>query len=706
MKNHAKAIIGIILIAFILVAVINYRGLPVDCLENREERDITSSDFTFVNGVEISESQFRNAISDAYIVLKNEPHIRTLIIDVSNIETNADIMMCTVWFGTEQDGFWEMNNESKELQIGQNRFVVPYDGKYNEIRIDFGEQEGEIVTINSIRAINKFADWRNYITDVLLVTMVLLAIYILFLFFKSYGTQIEALDQTIWEKFIWPFRKLYLDISRFCSRNRAALLSLIVFAIVLYGGYFFNYTLSIDEENFQANANEYLVFVSSGRFFLGLLVKIFGNSPFFNVIAGGLMMFIAAIILCSLLDHYKRCTQFSCFITCGLFMSMPYVIGETLNFSMQGMHIAMGYILVALALYVFSYVDLQQNRKENFTLSFWAALLFVFSLGIYQSFVTVFIFLVSAISMLIIESGAEISKTMKFIFKNIIFLICAMVIYEGIVYLCHKFIASDNGYLGGFVGWNKSQSNLWVWQNVVSNLIKVIKGEYYNQTAGSILKVSVLLYLAYSIYLLITHKKGKKILLFIIEFSLVIIPFLIPLCTGSFILLGRSLNALPIFLAFIWFQILNDINKYKFIKAAGWSVAILLLIFQTKYYNEFVYADQLRYQQDIELAGAIMTEINRVVENTDKPLVFVGTHSVDYKGNLSNVNGCESFFAFQNGNNLRILNFLNLSGYKVMYPTGEQINDAMQSAVELTEWPKAGCIEEKEEYILIKLGNI
>lgn len=54
MKNHAKAIIGIILIAFILVAVINYRGLPVDCLENREERDITSSDFTFVNGVEIS----------------------------------------------------------------------------------------------------------------------------------------------------------------------------------------------------------------------------------------------------------------------------------------------------------------------------------------------------------------------------------------------------------------------------------------------------------------------------------------------------------------------------------------------------------------------------------------------------------------------------------------------------------------------------
>ncbi len=705
MKSHIKFIIGLIIIAFTFVAVKNYRGLPVDCLDKREEKDISVSDFIVVNGVEILENKFQSVANDAYIVFKNEPLIRTLLIDVSDIETNADIMMCTVWFGTKQDGFWDMNCISKELHQGTMKFVIPYDGKYNEIRIDFGEQSGESVTINSIRAINKFSDWQNYIFEVVLVVSFLSVIYILTLFIRRYKDQINILDKNIWEIITCPYRKLCMDICAFFNRNKSALKCLIIFAIILYGGFAFNYTLSIDEENTRTNPNEYLHVVSSGRFFFGLIAKIFGDTPFFNAIIAGIMMCFAAILLCMLLDRYIRCSQFCCFITCGLFMSMPYVIAETLNFSMFGVLIALGYILAVLALYLFSYIDLQKKAKSNLPFVFSGIVLMVLSVGIYQSFVIVYIFLVAGISLILLKTEEKTSETIKFIFRNICFLAIIMILYEIIVYLCHKFIIPDNGYLDGFIGWNKMRSNQWVWQNAVANTLKVIRGEYYNQTSGNILKISISIYIAYGILTAMVQKKGKRLLTVFIMCSLIFIPFIIPLFNGSFLMLGRSLNALPVLLGFIWFLILQNVNEYNVPRVLCEFVAVLLLIFQTKDYNQFVFADQLRYQQDIRLAGAIMEEIDRTIDNPNKPIVFVGTHFVDYAGNLSDVNGCESFFAFGSGDNFRILNFLNLSGYQVIYPNQEQINNAVQSAVELPVWPKQGSIQDKGDYIIIKLGN-
>lgn len=705
MKKEIKCVIGLLCLAFVLTAFKDYRGIPIDSFRSRVMSNISPSDFTVVNGIEIEGNQYRSTVDDAYIIFKNNDHNRTLLIDVSTIETNSDILMCTVWLGTEMDGFWDMNIISKELHLGINKFVIPYDGKYSDIRIDFGEQAGELVTVDSICIVNRFSDWQNYIKNAILMAAILIAIYAIMLFLMKYRDKIENLDTSLWDFLICPFRKLFADIYLFCIRNRRALKCLIVFSIVLYGGFAFNYTLSIDEENNQMNPNEYLLYISGGRFFLGILIKLFGNSPFFNAIVGGVMMYIAAVMLIALLDRYKTCTQFSCFVFCGLFMSMPYVIGETMNFVMQGMHTALGYILVALALNLLSYLNWGQNKRKELSLLFWGLFFLVLSVGIYQSFVVVYIFLVAGITMLQLQSEDKISKTVRFVLKNILFLFIILSCYEIIVFFCHKFIVSDSGYLGGFIGWNKMRSNQWIWQNTVSNFLKVIKGEYYNQTGGNIVKISIIFYTIYVIVAILKQKKEKKILMLFIAGSLIIIPFAIPLCLGSFYMLGRSLNALPIFLGFIWFLILNEIDKYKLLGAAVETIALLLLIFQTKYYNEFVYADQLRYQKDVIMAGSIMEEIEKKIEDPNKPLVFVGTYFVDYSGNLSNVNGCESFFAFGNGDNLRILNFLNLSGYKVMYPNADQINDAIQCAAQFPKWPREGCIQDRGDYILIKLGN-
>lgn len=707
MKNHIKFVIVLIFISFILVSVKNYRGLPIDCLEKREENQIGVSDFIVVNGVEILGNQYRSVIDDAYVVFKNAPSIRTLLIDVSNIETNEDSMICTVWFGTEQDGFWRMNSISKKLHPGLMKFVIPYDGKYNEIRIDFGEHEGETVAVNSIYAVYKFDDWQNYIFRSFACSCILTAIYILTLILKRYKDQLKVLDKNIWEKFIQPYKKLYVDICTFCSRNKAALKCLVVFAIILYGGFAFNYTLSIDEENSNADPkNSYMHVISMGRFTYLIIRQIFrGSAPFCTAITAGIMMCFAAILLSMLLDRYIRGSQFCCFITCGLFMSMPHVIAEALNFLGFGLNIAIGYILVALCLIFLSYVDIHGSKKDNLPFVFWGILYMILSVGIYQGFVIAYIFLVAGISLIHLRTEEKTSKAIKFIISNIIFLSIIMFVYETIVYVCHKLIVSDDGYLNGFVGWNKWMSNQWVWQNTIANTFKVIKGEYYNQTGGNILKISIIIYMIYGIFAVMMQKKGKKLLTACIMSSLVFIPFMIPLFNGSFIITGRTLNALPILLGFIWFLILTDVNQYNLLRIACESIAILLLISQTKSFNEFVYADQLRYQQDIQLAGAIMEEIERTVDDANKPLVFVGTRSVDYAGNLSNINGCESFFAFENGDNFRILNFLNLSGYKVMYPNDEQKNDAIQSAVELPVWPKEGSIQDRGEYIVIKLGS-
>ena len=156
----------------------------------------------------------------------------------------------------------------------------------------------------------------------------------------------------------------------------------------------------------------------------------------------------------------------------------------------------------------------------------------------------------------------------------------------------------------------------------------------------------------------------------------------------------------------IWFVILNDLRELKISYKFVGCLAIITLIFQLKYYNEFVYTDQLRYQLDINLAHDIMCEIEKIENYENKPVCFNGVYNFKNQNTLAQVSGCESFWAFGTGDTLRILNFLNLSGYTVQYPSEEQKQTARQQSLNLPTWPNEGSVYDAGDYVIVNFENI
>ena len=272
--------------------------------------------------------------------------------------------------------------------------------------------------------------------------------------------------------------------------------------------------------------------------------------------------------------------------------------------------------------------------------------------------------------------------------------------------LCIKYIGPQSGYLESvFVGWNKWEPNDWVLYNVWENWTKLLNGTYFNLTAGKIVRYSVICFVIYAFITIVISNKFNRWIMLIFCPLLLILPFAIPLCLGTFIMLGRSIEAFPIMLGVIWYLILNSVEKFKVLNRITVCFSVFLVLMQVRSYNSFVYADHIRYDLDISMARDIMVEVQQIEGYRDKPLCFTGTYHFDNAYSLEYISGCESFFNFNGGENKRILNFLNLSGYSVAYPTDEQLMTAREQATNMPAWPSEGSVVDQGDYIIVNLSR-
>lgn len=684
-----------------------YGGVPYDVFKNGNEYDIMSSENVQINGYGINGFQYTSLVDDPNITFYDQ-HIRTIILDIQEMHI-SDNNICKVYFSDSKEDFSEQFSKEYSLKVGRNYLVVPYIHSNNNVRVDIGNDEGDTILISSFLLCDKFIISPFEAKKILLLLLIIIIITTVYILYQRKERLVE-LSNAIDSKVFSPFYSTFELVKAFGARHKLSIGILGLITAIAYSALINNYTLSIDEENNMTNANEYLVYISSGRFMLALLIKFFGNSPYFNSFSAGIFMFIATILLLIIFEKYQKSTKLSLIISGGLFISMPYVIGETLNFSMQGIYISFAYCsLLFSILMLISFID---AREKNGRLSFFVFFIVssVTAFGIYQSFVVVFVFVISCIFFIRvrqIRSADSLKELHLFIIQSVILLSCALILYVFINLICGKLISPPLDYLtNNFVGWNKHMENTWVLRNVWSNWSKLIKGEYYNMTGGNIVKITMIFYSFWSLITLSSVNRYNRLWIYILVPATIIIPFFIPLCLGSFIMLGRSLNAFPVLIAFIWFVILNDLRELKISYKFVGCLAIITLIFQLKYYNEFVYTDQLRYQLDINLAHDIMCEIEKIENYENKPVCFNGVYNFKNQNTLAQVSGCESFWAFGTGDTLRILNFLNLSGYTVQYPSEEQKQTARQQSLNLPTWPNEGSVYDAGDYVIVNFENI
>ena len=693
-------------LCFIGCCILSYKGFPYDILKKENRKEIDFNRDTVLNGYSYGLDSVLLAIcDDPNITMENMKGIRTLILIIEEINFVEDDNEIKIYYAKADENFSEEFSIKQRLRIGKNIITLPYDLQYEKIRLDIGNKKDESIRLIGFDSSNKFKNITQLFIRWIFSSLVLTVLIYFLLYLREKKEILKEKNEKINEGIFYPLNYLYEELKQFIKQNKAVVIGIIIVGVITFGAQIWNYTLSIDEENNLMNKEEYLIYFASGRYTLALFLRFFSCSPYFNLFIASTLMCISAFLLCLLLDKIvnetgKKTNQYMMFFCAGFYISMPYVIGETFNFAMQGPFIALAYCLVIGSIFLLN----DKNINHIKIRLLWSLIFSVISFGAYQSFMIVYIFIVA--SLVLLKVREDIYIVLKYLFRYIVVFIVSAILYLIINHLCGKYIIPHNDYLENtFVGWNKHMPNDWVWKNVWMNWYKVITGKYYNMTGGWIVKISILIYAIYSFISIVYANKWNRTLLIILYPLMLILPFSIPLSLGSFIMLGRSLNAFPVLLGFIWFIVLQDIRNYKILFKIVTFISSIMLIYQVRTYNEFVYIDQLRYRLDIELANLIMNEVYQIEDFTNKSLVFIGTYDFKNSNNLYMVSGCESFFGFQSGDNYRVLNFLYLSGYDVRYPTQEQYEEASIAAENMPIWPNKGSILDKESYIVINLGR-
>lgn len=141
--------------------------------------------------------------------------------------------------------------------------------------------------------------------------------------------------------------------------------------------------------------------------------------------------------------------------------------------------------------------------------------------------------------------------------------------------------------------------------------------------------------------------------------------------------------------------------------------AVALLVFvQSADMNRWFYNDYVRYQKE---SYAVHTLANKLLatRDTEKPVVFTNS---PYSGYLDTalypgrqVNGNSLLYwcgyAFQNKEQPFIAEVFQMYGYDfVRSPTEEQFDAACLAAETMPAWPKEGCIQEFEDFIVVNFG--
>ncbi|MBR3834618.1 MAG: glucosyltransferase domain-containing protein [Lachnospiraceae bacterium] len=705
LRIHHYIIIFCMLVA--IYCIYNYLGIPFDAFKKASTIDVLTSEQVICNGSSFEGNKYKIEASDHCIIISGDEY-RTIEIDIETLPGgNAS---CIIYFAGDNQSFTDRYHKQYVLEEGMNKLVIPYRKDFSSVRIDIQGDVGTEFAFNSFNAVNRYSRLWMDLKIIVPLYIIIVGIVLLLINLKERKNKVLECDDKIYDYIFEPFKLFWGDLCDFVSKNKTTLFVLGVVALVAFGGQMFNYTLSIDEENATINPDEYVYVLSCGRFSLAFLLKLFQNSPFINTIFAAFFMYGASVLMLMVLRLYISVDdKILPGVICGsLFMCMPYVIGQSLNFSTFGVWIALGYVLSFFAVLLFSYTEKKEtNHKWIFFL--YSILLLTFTFGIYQSFLAVYVYMVVCLVYIFIKqlkSKEEIKRILFFIVKTVMIFAIAFVTYEIINVICEKYIISSSAYLEStFVGWNKWEPNSWVFYNVWENWSKLLNGTYFNLTAGEVVKYSVLAFIIYSFVSIALASRSNRIYMLIFTPFMVVMPFVIPLALGTFVMLGRSLEAFPIMLGIIWYLIFADLKELKVVYKMVGVFAVALVVVQLKHYNEFVYADQLRYQLDIEMASEVMMEIEKIEGHEGKAICFVGTYDFDNRYSLEHISGCESFFDFAGGDNNRILNFLNLSGYNVKHPSGEELQAAKNIAPTLPIWPHDGSVSDQGSYIIVNLSG-
>jgi hypothetical protein len=499
------------------------------------------------------------------------------------------------------------------------------------------------------------------------------------------------------------------NFKNFIVKYKVPIICSFIFTLICFGFMLTNHSLTIDEEtwinsNDVSNASLWLM---QGRFGIYLIDKFLVPTgtyiPFlWDFLSVLIWNFSGVCFLFCISMFYPKFNKFSSFVFCAYFSSLPLVVGEIISYSMFNLQQSLGMLFMAISVF-FIYTYFNDNNTRYIIIS--SILLFA-SISIYQAFTVVYIVMIVAyVLFLALEHNYEDTKQIIMNIKKAIFaLIPGVLTYYLVNKIITTFIAPDpNNYLGGYIGWNKRKSNIRVILTTFHYIEKILFGDSAVYGGKVILAVTCL----FLIYVIVSFTNTKKSIIFVLSILLIIAPFSMAIALGTSGITGRTYTALPLAGAIELLLVNNWINKNRIFKLVVTISTVYILIFNSMYMNRLFYDSFTVYQFDTNVGNEIIHDIGRDGYNyKDKHVVFIGMHDIDRKI-ISSTSGSTggSFFSWDNGNNVRMINFLRSQGYDVSIPSASQINYAYNNSKDLKNWPNQNSIKDTNGYIVVKLSD-
>ena len=464
-----------------------------------------------------------------------------------------------------------------------------------------------------------------------------------------------------------------------------------------YGFKIFNASISIDSEIALLYVTPY-DWINDGRFGTALLLYLLNFSPFNPYVSNllsGLFLFIAAFLTNWIYhadENDERDNKFD-YIFIGLFVTTPS-LAELFNFCTFNFTVMAGMALISLGVYFAVY----DNTKKSVCIS---VLCLTFSLGIYQSLVTVYVGMI--LSFILYKNRYET------LFKSLKILFASLVLYKVVDKVLHPTASS---YINGFVYWGK-YSTIDILNAQLAFVRRLALGEIY--PLSFLLLLAMLACCIYGLKIIFCSKVNPQPYSTIISLSIVILfllsPFYFNIFFGS-ILPVRSNVVIPLYVSFsaiLILKLLKDIKaRYaslvcvSFICCCGW-----LIFMQASKVSYMMYGEVLKSTNEYIVAHKLGMQIEAIEKDYDNklPVVFLGKRdnnipkSILYRGEVI---GSGFFNWYEPG---RINIYLRTIGYD--YPTGS-VSDyeyAVEHKNDIPVWPQDNSIVKMNDMIIVRFSD-
>lgn len=513
------------------------------------------------------------------------------------------------------------------------------------------------------------------------------------------------------------------DIINRCAwffKNKLYMSVTIIIAIAAYGYEITHAVIGWDDicigryftNGYGVEIGRWPYFVLSHLGILGLDMYI----PFLADFAAVLLLIFAGVCWCALFQRmfsrYNVNINIWCYIVfTGFFISYSMIVYVFIYYLHNG--IAIAHLCIASAMLLWDDTKYCSNYKIVRRVIIVG--LVTVAISFYESFAAVFV-LGLCIYWGIREFYGK-SKIIEYV-KEII-LMCVTL---GMAIITRSIICIILGkFYNLSLGMRKAKIARSLWagniRETISNMRHILKLNYrmyienINQNPVMVLDLAIVIVCLFVLFLAIRQKN----VFYLFHAGIGIGSLFIMSIFSGEALYNRSTQNMPLFIGFAYLLIVNyAINKKRYFQIL---LAVVLLVLEWNNLctmNFLFYSEAINNERDIAVINDIGERILRM-GGEGKSVAFVGDYSwrtVDFtriserKYPIISQNiiawGENAFY----DGNTELLKFFVLNGYQFYTVSTQQLEEAKEIARDLPEYPLEGCIQEEDDYIIVKLGKI